>query len=236
MLPYYMKEAYKEREDRSRSKKTIVLNNIIGISLGDFVLTPGAIELDEQKWRGYSHSIGIGKKNLQKSDIDLLRVACFEHLPFIITGDRTLPKPTMLRMEMVRFPYSINGDRSYQELGIRLMPEEGRIISIASSERPFSGVTMETTPDGIDAEMGGVHVQILFSRKEGLPAITPPQNFKKEWFVETCALSVENKAGQNQPMQTKDKNFGSFIKGVRKFLNQEPTIIHFGKVDKSKFK
>lgn len=179
-----MSRTEEERRQLPRNSTTINLNAIAGISVGDSILTHAEIEQDEQKWRGSTFLIGaIIEENLNISDIDLLRLFCYESLPFVITGDTTLPKPTLLKAELARFPYSINGKKAYNSFGIRLMPQEGRIAEITFNEEHRMAVNrFVATPDGIDADLGNgsIHVQILYSPKEELPTITPPQGFQEE--------------------------------------------------------
>lgn len=163
-----------------RSDRSLNLEFIEGIRVGDSVVTPQMMQADAEVWGNRTFAVGVGEDNFGLTDEELLRNFCFEKLPLKITGEPT--QPITLQAEIARFPYSINGERAYQVFGLRLIPESGRINKVElNGPGPLSMAVngMSMTPEGVimDLGNGSIHVEIYYEPQSDLPALTSAQGF-----------------------------------------------------------
>ena len=161
--------------------RTLELVNIQGIRMGGTLITPETLEADVQRWHGYALLPGIGEDNMGMNDEQLLRQLCFELMPFALTAD----EPLVLRAEVMRYPYSINGNRAFQGFACRLMPESGRITKLETHANTGLAINSQTcTGEGVTMDLGNgaLYLEVYFEPHDqaGLPPLRPPMGHREE--------------------------------------------------------
>lgn len=174
-------EKIKKTEIKS-PKNSLVLRNISGIKIGDSSITLQDLEDDKKKWTGFALLPEVGEKNFTSSNEEIIRKLLFESVPFEITGSTN--QNTILRAELARFPYSINGKRSFQSFGLRITPETGSIEQINFNSESSVALNKQSVSRSLfEAELGNgsLHLEIYFESQDltTLQAIKAPVGFQE---------------------------------------------------------
>lgn len=182
-------EKHKERRFPSNS---LTLKNIEGIRVEDTVITPQTLESDRARWTGFALLPGIGERKLGASDEELVRQLLFENVPFEIVGSPD--DQTVLRAELVRFPYSIfGGKRVFQSFGLRLVPEKGRIERIELRGNCSIALNEQTiTPSLLSMDLGNenIHLEVYFEPQDPatMQPLQPPKGFRESITLDHSSL------------------------------------------------
>lgn len=160
--------------------RNLQLSNIEGIRIDDVVITPATLEADAKNWHGYTFMPGIGKRNFSLSDEKLLRMLCFDEMPFTLIGGLSV----VLLAEVVRFPYSINGELAFQAFACRLRPKEGRIAQLVMNRDHGLAINaLAITPEGVmmDVGNGSTYLEVYFEPRNlsNLAPLRPPKGYQE---------------------------------------------------------
>lgn len=174
------------KNERQHDSRTLRLENVRGIRIGERLLPSPQLQADIGRMAGRAFLPGVGEEKFQLDDETLLRQLCAGYMPFKITGDGYEPQPLVLQAEVARFPYSINGNLSFQEFAVRMTPETGRVAEIAMNEDHSLAIGSQViTPDSLRMDIARVHFELYFAAPtdKALPPLTHRKGFKASTIV-----------------------------------------------------
>lgn len=161
-------------EDRS-----LWLIGITGIRIGAELLSLVTLKADAINWRGKVQFPGIRP---ELTDQQLLRQLLVDRIPLTLIANT----PLVLRAELGRFPYSIDGNSTFQAFALRLSPELGKISHFVVRDHPswlaIEEIFEKTGLYEFDVGNGSLRLQIYLEPVDPsqLPPLEPCSGFLAE--------------------------------------------------------
>lgn len=103
----------------------LLLHNV-AIRIGNSIITQEQLNKDLETWGRIKLFPNVGIHYFQVPDWDLFRALAFELMPFSLIASEL----TVMDVELLRFPYSINGQLHFQGFSCRMYPVSGSLTSL----------------------------------------------------------------------------------------------------------
>lgn len=142
------------------------------------VITEKDLKFFRGKWKGKAILPGIIHQRY--TDKEVFYALTYETIPLTIANDDK-NGPLVFEATLRRFPYSINGDASFANFGLRFVPKCGHVKSINLDKNWTVAInSLSASSEGllVDFGNGSLHLEIFYKPIEHkLEEIVPSSGF-----------------------------------------------------------
>lgn len=152
--------------------------------IGIPIVTLGSVSINQQKLETGAEDWQNGIDLLTIDDATLFRVLASQSIPLTLCGDAN----TVLKVEIARFPYSVDGKRQYQAVSCRFVPETGRLSEVVVHHGLSVAINAQTITQQwakFEVGNGSLRLEVYFEPPtKDLEPLRPPLGFKPEVWLD----------------------------------------------------